>query len=105
MDRIFVWAAGIMLSLALRHRCNLYPALRVIPIIRYASSSRIRQADLADVITRLLGNGMSQSPGQSIVVENHPGASGLIGLQAAARAEPDGYTLVMGQMGAVVVAP
>lgn len=104
MDRIFVWAAGIMLSLAFAtgatvSRAAGYPDHPIRIIVPYPPG------DLADVITRLLGNDMSQSLGQSIVVENHPGASGLIGLQAAARADPDGYTLVMGQMGAVVVAP
>jgi tripartite-type tricarboxylate transporter receptor subunit TctC len=61
--------------------------------------------DLADVIARLLGEKMSQELGQPIVVENRPGASGLIGLQAAMQAPADGYTLVMGQMGGMAVAP
>lgn len=61
--------------------------------------------DLADVIARLLGNEMSKELGQSIVVENHPGAAGLIGLQLVAHADPDGYTLVLGQMGSMAVAP
>jgi tripartite-type tricarboxylate transporter receptor subunit TctC len=61
--------------------------------------------DLADVIARLLGEKMSQELGQPFVVENRPGASGLIGLQAAMQAPADGYTLVMGQMGGMAVAP
>lgn len=60
--------------------------------------------DLADVIARLLGNEMTKELGQPIVVENRPGASGLIGLQVVANAEPDGYTLVLGQMGSLAVA-
>jgi tripartite-type tricarboxylate transporter receptor subunit TctC len=61
--------------------------------------------DLADVIARLLGNEMAKELGQPIVVDNRPGAAGLIGLQVVANAEPDGYTLVLGQMGSVAVAP
>jgi tripartite-type tricarboxylate transporter receptor subunit TctC len=61
--------------------------------------------DLADVIARMLGDKMSQELGQPVVVENRPGASGLIGLQAAMQAPADGYTLVMGQMGGMAVAP
>jgi tripartite-type tricarboxylate transporter receptor subunit TctC len=61
--------------------------------------------DLADVIARLVGEKMGQELGQPIVVENRPGASGLIGLQAAMQAPADGYTLVLGQMGGMAVAP
>ncbi len=48
-----------------------------------------------DTVARLLGQEMSKSLGQSIVIENRPGAAGTIGAAAAARSEPDGYTLVM----------
>jgi tripartite-type tricarboxylate transporter receptor subunit TctC len=48
-----------------------------------------------DTVARLVGQEMSKSLGQSIVVENRPGAAGTIGAAAAARSEPDGYTLVM----------
>ncbi|WP_186332147.1 Bug family tripartite tricarboxylate transporter substrate binding protein [Bordetella genomosp. 13] len=46
-----------------------------------------------DVLARELGKEMGQALGQSIVIVNRPGAGGLIGMQAGARAEPDGYTL------------
>jgi tripartite-type tricarboxylate transporter receptor subunit TctC len=46
-----------------------------------------------DIMARLLANG-SSGLGQSIVVENMPGASGLLAHQAVARAQPDGYTLL-----------
>ena len=61
--------------------------------------------DLADVISRLIGEKVSAELKQSIIVENKPGASGLLGLQALAQAEPDGYTFAMGQMGSLAVAP
>jgi tripartite-type tricarboxylate transporter receptor subunit TctC len=48
-----------------------------------------------DVIARILGNAMSQSLGQPIVVENRPGADSLIATQAVARAAPDGYTILI----------
>ena len=48
-----------------------------------------------DTVARLLGQELTKSLGQSIVVENRPGAAGTIGAAAAARSEPDGYTLVM----------
>lgn len=47
-----------------------------------------------DVITRAMAKAVSEKIGQSIVIENRPGASGALALQAAARAPNDGYTLV-----------
>jgi len=50
----------------------------------------------ADVIARILASDMSASLGQSVIVENRPGASGNIAMGAVARASSDGYTLLMG---------
>jgi len=47
-----------------------------------------------DVLTRAVARRLGEKLGQSVVVENRPGASGAIALQAAAKATPDGYTLV-----------
>lgn len=47
-----------------------------------------------DVMARLLAEALSQKIGQPVVVENMPGASGIIAHQAVARAEPDGHTLL-----------
>src|SRR6478752_6641814 len=48
-----------------------------------------------DVLTRTLGDVVSKQWGQSIVVENRPGAGGVIASQAVATSAPDGYTLIM----------
>jgi len=48
---------------------------------------------LGDTVTRALGQRMAESMGQSVVVENLPGAGGITAAQAVARAAPDGYTL------------
>lgn len=61
--------------------------------------------DLVDVIARLLADDMAMELGQPLVVENRPGASGLIGLQAVASAEADGHTLAMGQLGNMAISP
>jgi len=52
-----------------------------------------------DILARLLGQGLTKRWGQAVVVENRGGASGIIGTEAAARAEPDGYTLLMNGSG------
>src|SRR5262245_65486396 len=49
-----------------------------------------------DVAARRLGEEMGKALGQRIVVENVGGAGGLLGMQQVARAEPNGYTLVLG---------
>lgn len=52
-----------------------------------------------DVMARLLGEKLAGSLGQPIIVENRPGASGTIGMNAVAKASPDGYTLGIFSMG------
>jgi len=47
-----------------------------------------------DSVLRLLGEKMAKDLGQTVVIDNRPGASGFIALEAAKRAAPDGYTLV-----------
>ena len=57
-----------------------------------------------DVVARLLAQHLSTQLGQSVVVENRPGAGTTIGMKAATLAEPDGYTLLF-QSSSLVVAP
>ena len=49
----------------------------------------------SDVLARLIGDKMSVDFQQPVVVENRPGANTVIGAEAAAKASPDGYTLLM----------
>jgi len=58
-----------------------------------------------DVMARLLTDGVSRSLGQPMVVENMPGASGLIAHQAAARAQPDGYTFMFTNTSGMAINP
>ena len=57
-----------------------------------------------DLIARLLGDKLSALWGQQVVVENRPGAGGLIGTETAAHAPPDGYTLYLATDGPLTVA-
>ena len=54
---------------------------------------------LADVLARLVGDELSKSLGQPVIVENRAGAGGNTGADAVAKAEPDGYTLLMSSAG------
>jgi tripartite-type tricarboxylate transporter receptor subunit TctC len=53
-------------------------------------------AGTTDILARLIGQKMTETWGQSAIVENRPGANGNIGTDIAARATPDGYTITMG---------
>jgi tripartite-type tricarboxylate transporter receptor subunit TctC len=59
----------------------------------------------SDVVGRVLGARMSQTLGQSLIVDNRPGAGGAIGAESVARAAPDGYTLLVGTNGPLTVSP
>jgi tripartite-type tricarboxylate transporter receptor subunit TctC len=61
--------------------------------------------DTGDVIVRLISSQLAQRLGQPVVADNRAGASGQVGLELAARAQPDGHTLSVGQAGNVAAAP
>jgi tripartite-type tricarboxylate transporter receptor subunit TctC len=50
---------------------------------------------VTDVVARLVAQPLGEALGQSVIIENKPGASGLVGTESAASAAPDGYTFVM----------
>ena len=57
----------------------------------------------SDISARLVAQKITGPLGQTVVVENRPGANGQIAMQAVARAKPDGYTLVVGSVSSTVV--
>ena len=59
----------------------------------------------SDVLARLIAKSLSTSFGQSVVVDNRPGAGGNIGADVVAKSAPDGHTLVMGTIGTQAVNP
>lgn len=59
----------------------------------------------SDFVGRILQPRLSELLGTQIVVENRPGASGNIGLDAAAKAAPDGYTIFLGNVGTIALNP
>lgn len=59
----------------------------------------------ADITARVICQKLSDNLGQNIIVENMPGANGMIGTAHVAKAPPDGYTLVVAASGPIVIAP
>jgi tripartite-type tricarboxylate transporter receptor subunit TctC len=58
-----------------------------------------------DILARLVGARMQEAWGQSVVVDNKPGANAIIGTELVAKSAPDGYTLLMGHVNSTGIAP
>ena len=76
-------------------RAETYPSRPITVLVPFAGGSA------SDVVTRIMLNKMSQSMGQPIVVDNHPGAGGNIGTAMGAKAAPDGYTWIASGSGPI----
>jgi tripartite-type tricarboxylate transporter receptor subunit TctC len=76
-----------------------YPAKPVRMIVTAAAGS------CPDITARIVGQKLTAALGQSVVIENRPGAGGSIAAELAAKAAPDGYTLVMASAGSHAVSP
>ena len=58
-----------------------------------------------DIIARIFGQKLSESFGQPVIIENKPGAGAILATEYVARSAPDGYTLLVGASGAMVINP
>jgi tripartite-type tricarboxylate transporter receptor subunit TctC len=58
-----------------------------------------------DIIARVVGQKLSESLGQPVIIENKPGAGAILATEYVARSAPDGYTLLVGASGAMVINP
>lgn len=76
-----------------------FPSRPVHFVVPYAAGGS------GDLLARLLGDKLSKMWGQQVVVDNKPGAGGLIGTEAAAHADPDGYTIYLATDGPITIAP
>lgn len=93
MRSLFRTIGGLVLlavaQVALAQGAKGYPDRAVKVVVGYSPGG------LPDTIARLVGQKLSEAWGQQFVVENKPGANGILGAEFVAKAAPDGYTLLM----------
>jgi len=76
-----------------------YPAKAVRVVVPYAPGG------FPDTVARIIGQRLAETLGQQFVVENRGGAGGIAGTEAVAKASPDGYTLLMADVGQIAINP
>ena len=94
-----VLAAAIPLLLAAGTQAAEWPAKPVKVVVAYAAGGA------NDLLARVFAERLSEAFGQQFIVENRTGGGGLIGAEAVARSEPDGYTLMASGLPSHVLAP
>ncbi len=98
MRRIAV-AALALIALAATAAAETYPSRPVKVIVPTPPGGPV------DVMARLLANALPAELGQSVVIENKPGAGNIIGSKIAAEAPPDGYTLHVSSVSGLILSP
>lgn len=91
--------AAAVLGLAPLAQAQEWPARTVRLVVPYPPGGNV------DVAARILAERLQQELRQTFIVENRAGAGGLLGAEAVAKAEPDGYTVLVGANGPILFAP
>ncbi len=97
INRIVAFAACLVL--AFPAFAQTYPSRQIRLVVPFAAGGP------ADLLGRIIANAMSQDLGQQVYVDNRPGANTIIGAELVAKADPDGYTLLMAIDGTLVMNP
>src|SRR5664279_3730170 len=97
--RIFAFAAALLtMALAGPATAQDYPQQTIRIVVAFGPGGG------ADIIGRILADSMSRKLGKPVIVENKPGAGGILGNDVVAKAAPDGYTLGIMTAGQIIAA-
>lgn len=97
VKKISVVLGGLLISSSLY--AESFPTEPVRLIVGFTAGST------TDLLARVIGDGLSQKYGVPFIVENRPGANGVLGAQTVARAKPDGHTLLVTNSSSITVNP
>ncbi len=91
--------ASALLPVAARAQSQDFPTRPVKMVVPFGPGTT------TDIVSRLVGEALARPLGQPVIMENRSGAGGSIGSDLVAKAEPDGYTIVMGTVGTHAINP
>lgn len=98
MIQRLIAAIGLAICMAAAHGAGAYPDRPIRLIVPYTPGGN------TDLLGRMIAQRLGESTGQTVVVENRPGAAGTIGVDAVAKSKPDGYTMVLASFGNILTA-
>lgn len=99
MSRILVIVALLSISLAPASIAQTYPSKPIRLIVPFSPGGG------SDIHARILAPALSESLGQQVIIDNREGLAGSIGTALAARASPDGYTILLSYVGTMAINP
>ena len=99
MFRVLLAAAALACTFAVHAQSSSYPNKPIRAVVAFGTGGA------TDVIARIVAASMSQSLGQSVIIENRPGADGIVAGEYVTKAAPDGYTLFFGTSTQVAALP
>jgi tripartite-type tricarboxylate transporter receptor subunit TctC len=99
MQLVRAIAFALLASFALSAVAQSWPSKPIRFVVPYPPGGT------SDILARTIGQKLGDALGQTIVVENKPGANGNVGAELVAKAAPDGYTFLLADIGAIAISP
>ena len=99
VDAVVLLAAALLALTTALAQAPAYPTKPVRLVVPFSPGGA------SDLTARTLAQKMGESMGQSIVVDNKPGANGVLGIDLVAKSQPDGYTILLTDRGSLTVNP
>jgi tripartite-type tricarboxylate transporter receptor subunit TctC len=93
------WVGIIALCISQAAAAQAYPSRTVTSVVGFAPGGG------TDTVSRIIGKTLGEQLGQQVITDNKPGAGGNIATDHVAKSAPDGYTLLLGNVGSLSVAP